>query len=58
MSAVKGMCSSLAQCTPVIRVLCQALELTAFLVHAVLAAVAKDAVAAHFIATDGIWKLT
>ena len=42
----------------VVRVLCQALELTAFLVHPVLAAIAEDAVAAHSSVTDGAWKLT
>ena len=36
--------------------LCQAVELTAFLVHPMLAAVAEDAVAAHSIATDMAWK--
>ena len=41
----------------VIRVLCQELEPTAFLVHPVLAAIAEDAVAAHSSATDGAWKL-
>ena len=41
----------------VIRVLCQALEPTAFLVHPVLAAIAEDAVAAHSSATDSAWKL-
>ena len=38
--ASQGACSSLALCTSVIRVLCQALELTASLVHQVLAAIA------------------
>ena len=56
-SAVQGACSSLAPCTSVVRVLCQALEPTAFLVHPVLAAVAGDAVASHSSATDGAWKL-
>ena len=51
-------CSSLASCTSVIRVLCQALEPTAFFVHPVLAAVAEDAVATHSRATDGAWKLS
>ena len=55
-SAVKRVCSALAPKT-VIRILCQALEPTAFLVHPVLAAVAEDAVAAHSSATDGAWKL-
>ena len=54
---VQGACSSLAQCTSVIRVLCQGLESTAFLVHPVLAAVAEDAVAAHSNASDSAWKL-
>ena len=48
---------SLAPCTSVIRVLCQALEPTAFLVHPVLAAAAEDAIAAHSSVTDGAWKL-
>ena len=52
----KAACSSLAPCTSVIRVLCQALDPTAFLVHPVLAAVA-DVVAAHSSATDDPWKL-
>ena len=52
-SAIQGVCSSLAPCTSVIRVLCQALEPTAFLVHQVLAAFAD----AHSSATDGAWKL-
>ena len=43
--------------TSVVRVLCQVLEPTAFLVHPVLASVAEDAVAAHSSATDGTWKL-
>ena len=43
-SAIQGACSSVAPCTSVIRVLCQALEPSAFLVHPVLAAIA---VAAH-----------
>ena len=46
-SAVQGACSSWAPCTSVVRVLCQAHEPTAFLVHPVLAAIAEDAVAAH-----------
>ena len=46
-SAVQGSCSSLAPCKSVIRVLCQVIEPTAFLVHSVLAAVAEDAVAVH-----------
>ena len=50
-------CSSLAPWTSVIRVLCQVLEPTAFLVHPVLAAIAEDAVAAHSSVTDGTWKL-
>ena len=41
-------CSSLAPCTSVVRVFFQALEPTAFLVHPVLAAIAEDAVAAHY----------
>ena len=49
--------SSLAPCTSVIRVLCQALEPTAFLVHPVLAAIAEVAVAAHSSVTDGTGKL-
>ena len=57
-SVVQGACSSLALCTSVVRVLCQALEPTAFLVQPVLAAVVEDAVAAHSNATDGAWKLT
>ena len=40
-SAIQGACSSLALCTYVIRVLCQVLEPTAFLVHPVLAAIAE-----------------
>ena len=56
-SAIQGACSSLAQCTSVIRVLCQALEPIAFLVHPVLGAIAEDAVAAHSSATGGTWKL-
>ena len=56
-SAIQGACSYLAPCTSVIRVFCQALEHTAFLVHTVLAAVAENAVAAHSSATDGPWKL-
>ena len=57
-SAIQGMCSFLALCTSVIRVLCQVLEPTAFLVHPVLAAIAEDAVAAHSSTTDVTWKLT
>ena len=53
---IQGACSFLALCTSVVRVLCQALEPTAFLVHPVLAAVAEDAVAAHSSGTDGAWK--
>ena len=56
-SAIQGACSSLALCTSIVRVLFQALEPTAFLVHPVLAAIAEDAVAAHFSATDSAWKL-
>ena len=56
-SAVQGACSSLAPCTSVIRVVCQALQPTAFIVHQVRAAVAEDAVAAYTSATDGTWKL-
>ena len=56
-SAVQWACSSLAPCTSVVRVLCQALEPTAFPVHPVLAPIAEDAVAAHSRATDGAWKL-
>ena len=56
-SAIQGVCSSLAPCTSVVRVLFQALEPTAFLVHPVLAAIAEDAVAAHSSATGGVWKL-
>ena len=41
-----------SKCTSVIRVLYQALESTAFLVHPVLAAIAEDAVAAHSSVTD------
>ena len=48
---------SLAPCTPVIRVLCQALEPTALLMHPVLTAFAEDAVAAHSSATDSTWEL-
>ena len=44
-SAVQGACSFLAPCTSVIRVLCQVLEPTAFLVHLVLAPLAEDGVA-------------
>ena len=56
-SAIQGTCSSLASCTSLVRVLFQALEPTAFLVHPVLAAIAEDAVAAHSSATEGAWKL-
>ena len=49
-------CSYLAPCTPVIRVLCQALEPTALLMHPMLTAFA-DAVAAHSNATDSTWEL-
>ena len=56
-SAIQGTCSSLAPCTSIVRVLFQALEPTAFLVHPVLAAIAEDAVAAHSSATDSAWKL-
>ena len=52
-SAVQRACSSLAQCTSVIRVLCQALEPTALFVYPVYAAVAEDAVPAHSSATTG-----
>ena len=55
-SAIQGACSSLAPCTSVGGVFCQALEPTAFLVHPVLAAIAEDAVAAHTSATDSAWK--
>ena len=51
-------CTSLAPYTSVVRVLCQAFEPTAFLVHPVLAAIAEDAVAAHSSVTDSAWKLT
>ena len=44
-------------CTPVIRVLCQALAPTALLMHPVLTAFAEDAVAAHSSATDSTWEL-
>ena len=47
----------MAPCTSVVRVLCQVLEITAFLVHLVFAAVAEDAVAAHSSAIEGTWKL-
>ena len=57
-SAIQGACSSLTPCTSVIRVLCQALEPTTFLMHPVLAVVAEDAVAAHSSVTDSAWKLT
>ena len=56
-SAVQAACSSPALCTSVIRVLCQALDLSAFLVHSVLATVSEDVVAAHSSATDCAWKL-
>ena len=56
-SAIQGACSSLAPCTSIVRVLFQALEPTAFLVHSVLAAIAEDAVAAYSSATDSAWKL-
>ena len=56
-SAVQGACSSQALCAPVIRVLCQGLEPTAFIMYPVLAAVSEDAVAAHSSATDSAWKL-
>ena len=56
-SAVKGACCSMAPCTPVIRVLCQALEPSALLMHPVLTAFAEDAVAAHSSATDSTWEL-
>ena len=45
------LCSFLAPCTPVNKVLCQALEPTVFLVHSVLTAFAEDAVVAHSSAT-------
>ena len=57
-SAIQRVCSSLAPCTSVVRVLCQALEPTAFLVHPVLAAVAEDTVAAHSSVVDSAWKLS
>ena len=44
-------------CTSIVRVLFQALEPTAFLVHPVLAAIAEDAVATHSSATDSAWEL-
>ena len=47
----------MAPCTSVISGLCQALEPTVFLVHPVLAAIAEDAVAAHFCSKDSAWKL-
>ena len=50
-STIQGACSSLAQCTAVVRVICHALEPTALLVHPVLAAIAEDAVAAYSSAT-------
>ena len=40
--AVQVECGSLSPCTSVVRVLCQALEPTAFLVHPVLAAVEEE----------------
>ena len=40
-----------------IRVLCQALEPTALLMHPVLTAFAEDAVAAHSNATESTWEL-
>ena len=46
-SALQGASISLAPCTSVVRVLCQVLDPTAFLMHPVLAAVTEDAVAAH-----------
>ena len=55
-SDIQGACSYRAPCTSVIRLLYQALELTAFLVHPVLAAVVEDA-AAHSSATDSTRKL-
>ena len=57
-SAVQGACSSLALCTSVIRVLCQALDPTAFHVHPVFAAIAEDSVPAHSSATDSTWNLS
>ena len=57
-SAFQGASSPLAPCASVIRVLCQGLEPTAFLVTLVLAAISEDAVAAHSSATDSTWKLT
>ena len=51
-SVIQGTCSSLAQCTSVVRVFCQALKPTAFLVHPMLAAIAEDAVAAYSSVTD------
>ena len=56
-SAVQGACSSLAACTSVIKVLCQALEPNAFLMHPVLTAFAEDAVAAYSSATNNAWEL-
>ena len=41
----------------IIRVLCQALEPTAFLMHPVLTAFAEDAVAAHSSVTNSAWEL-
>ena len=55
-SAVQGACSFLALCTSVIRVLCQALDPIAFLVHPVLAAIAEDSVPAQSSATDSTWN--
>ena len=54
---VQGTCCAPAPCTSVIRVLCQTLEPTAYLVHPLLAGVAEDAVAVHSSATNGTWKL-
>ena len=45
------MCSSLAPCTPVIRILCQALEPTAFFMHPVLTAFAEDGVTKYTISS-------
>ena len=42
---------------PVIRVLCQALEPNAFLVHPVFTVFAEDAVAAHSSVTNSAWEL-
>ena len=57
-SAVQAACSSLPPCTSLIRLLCQMLQPTAFLVHPVLAAIAEDDVAAHSSVTDSTWKLS